>query len=70
MREDEGGGKILILHFFAGGYNTNMQEETLTFEEINELKARREHGEYVPSEVMEAYFTIKNFLETKDVTKV
>lgn len=47
-----------------------MQEETLAFEEIQELRARREHGEYVPSEVMEAYFTIKSFLETKDVTKV
>lgn len=47
-----------------------MQTETLTFEEIQELRARRDHGEYVPSEVMEAYFTIKSFLETKDVTKV
>ena len=47
-----------------------MQEETLTFEEIQELRARREHGEYVPSEVMEAYFTMKSFLETKNVTTV
>ena len=45
-----------------------MQEETLTFEEIQELKARREYGHYVPSEVVEAYFTIKSFLETKDAT--
>ncbi len=58
----------LISHFFR--YNTSMQEETLTFEEIQELRFRRENGEYVPAEVMEAYFTIKSFLETKDVTKV
>ncbi|MBP9779037.1 hypothetical protein KBD33_00270 [Candidatus Gracilibacteria bacterium] len=47
-----------------------MQEETLTFEEVQELRSRKETGEYVPAEVMEAYFTIKNFLETKDATKI
>jgi hypothetical protein len=52
------------------GYTMSMQEETLTFEEIQELRSRRESGEYVPAEVMEAYFTIKSFLETKDVAKV
>lgn len=47
-----------------------MQEEILTFEEIQELRAREADGVYVPSEVMEAYFTIKNFLETTDIAKV
>ena len=47
-----------------------METETLTFEEIQKLRARREHGEYVPAEVMEAYLTIKGFLETHDTTKV
>jgi len=69
-------GKWELFWFFSWldiivlSYYLYMQEETLTFEEIQELRARREHGEYVPSEVMEAYFTIKSFLETKDVTKV
>jgi hypothetical protein len=47
-----------------------MQEETLTFEEIEELKAREAEGVFVPHDVMKAYFTIKNFLEAKDVTNI
>ncbi len=47
-----------------------MQEETLTFEEIQELRARRQRAEYVPQEIMEAYLTIKEFLETNATTKV
>ncbi len=63
-----GSGKYLISDIF--GYTILMQEETLTFEEIQELRSRRESGEYVPAEVMEAYFTMKAFLESKDVAKV
>ncbi len=47
-----------------------MQEETLTFEEIQELRAREADGIFVPHDVMKAYFTIRSFLETKDVTKI
>lgn len=47
-----------------------MQEETLTFEEVEELKAREAEGIFVPHDVMKAYFTMKNFLETKDAAKV
>jgi hypothetical protein len=64
------GREEIDLISWISGYNSFMQEETLTFEEIQELRSRRESGEYVPAEVMEAYFTIKSFLETKDVAKV
>ncbi len=47
-----------------------MQEETLTFEEIQELRAREADGVFVPHDVMKAYYTIKHFLEEKDVAKV
>ena len=47
-----------------------MQEETLTFEEIQELRAREADWVYVPHDVMKAYFTIQHFLNTKDVTKI
>ncbi len=47
-----------------------MQEETLTFEEIQELRAREADGVYIPHDVMKAYYTIQNFLNTKDVTQV
>ena len=47
-----------------------MQEENLTFEEIQELLAREADGVFVPHDVMKAYFTMRNFLETKDVAKI
>ncbi len=49
-----------------------MQEETLTFEEIELLKARRNSWHYVPAEVVEAYFTMKAFLheETHETAKI
>ena len=47
-----------------------MQEETLTFEEIQELRAREAEGVFVPHNVMKAYFTMKTFLENENVTKV
>ncbi len=47
-----------------------MQEENLTFEEIQELREREADGVFVPHEVMKAYYTMRQFLETKDVTKV
>ncbi len=40
-----------------------METETLTFEEIALLKSRHNSWHYVPSEVVEAYFTMKEFLE-------
>ena len=39
-----------------------MQEETLTFEEIELLRKREANGQYVPAEVVEAYFAMKEFL--------
>jgi hypothetical protein len=39
-----------------------MQEEKLTFEEIQLLREREANGQYVPAEVVEAYFAMKEFL--------
>ena len=47
-----------------------METETLTFEEIQELRAREAEWAYVPHDVMKAYFTMKHFIEAKDVAQV
>ncbi len=47
-----------------------MQEETLTFEEIQLLTERKTDPVYVPHEVMKAYFTMQHFLDDQHVAKV